>query len=62
VEDTQSPESKSWAPAFENYTFEERDGATDLKVDLDVAPEFEKYMNSAWPKALARLKAICERR
>ncbi|MFH0728923.1 MAG: SRPBCC domain-containing protein [Pseudomonadota bacterium] len=62
VEDTQSPESKSWAPAFENYTFKERDGATELKVDMDVPPEFEAYMNSAWPKALARLKEICERR
>lgn len=60
VEDMQSPESKSWAPAFENYTFKERDGATELKVDMDAAPAFEAYMNSAWPKALARLKEICE--
>ncbi|MBI4774737.1 MAG: SRPBCC domain-containing protein [Deltaproteobacteria bacterium] len=62
VEDTQTPESKAWAPAFENYTFEERDGATELKVDVDAAPEFEEYMNRAWPKALARLKEICEGR
>jgi len=62
VEDMQSPESKSWTPAFENYTFAERDGDTDLKVDMDVAPEFEEYMNNAWPKALARLKEICEGR
>jgi uncharacterized protein YndB with AHSA1/START domain len=60
VEDTESPESKSWAPAFENYTFSERDGATEVKVDMEVAPEFEEFMNSTWPKALARLKEICE--
>ena len=60
VEDTESPESKSWAAAFENYTFQERDGATELKVDADVPPEFKDYMNSAWPKALARVKGICE--
>jgi hypothetical protein len=61
VEDTESPESKSWAPAFENYAFKERSGVTELIVDMEVAPEFEEFMNSAWPKALARLKAICER-
>ena len=61
VEDTKSPESKSWASSFENYTLEERDGATELKVDLDVPTEFEDFMNSTWPNALADLKKICER-
>ena len=61
VEDTQSPESKSWAPSFENYTLEDRDGETELKIDLDVPPEFEDFMNSAWPNALTGLKEICER-
>jgi hypothetical protein len=62
VEDVESPEVKSWAPVFENYTFRDRDGATELNVDMDVVQEFEEHMNSAWPKALARLKGICERR
>ena len=31
-----------------------------LKVDMDVTSDFEEYMNNAWPKALARLKEICE--
>jgi hypothetical protein len=62
IEDMESPESKSWASAFENYTFRERDGATELRIDVDAPPEFEEYMNSAWPKALARLKEICEER
>lgn len=61
IEDTESPESKSWTPAFENYTLSERDGATEVKVDMDVAPEFEAYITGAWPKALASLKEICER-
>jgi len=60
TEDTESPESKSWAAAFENYTFSEREGATEVKVDMDVTSEFEEYMTNAWPKALARLKEICE--
>jgi hypothetical protein len=60
VEDTESPEIKSWAPAFENYTFSERDGATEVKVDMDILPEFDDFMKSTWPKALASLKKICE--
>lgn len=61
VEDTDSPESQSWVPAFENYTFRELKDATELQVDMDVAPQWEQYMKTAWPKALARLKEICER-
>ncbi len=60
VEDTDSLEAKSWTPAFENYTFREQDGATELQVEMEVAPEYEDFMNSAWPKALAKLKEICE--
>lgn len=33
-----------------------------LTVDQDVAVEFESYMAEAWPKALAKLKALCEER
>lgn len=62
IEDTESPESQVWASAFENYTFNESNGATELKVDMDAPPEFEEFMKDAWPKALARLKEICERR
>jgi hypothetical protein len=60
VEDTESPEVKAWAPAFENYTFTENNGVTEVKIDTDVAPEFEDYMSQAWPKALVKLKALCE--
>ncbi|MFZ2162399.1 MAG: SRPBCC domain-containing protein [Sideroxyarcus sp.] len=61
IEDTESPEFKSWSSAYENYTFDERDGITDLKVDLSAIPaEFEQYMTDTWPKALAKLKSLCE--
>ena len=60
IEDPDSPESKAWTPAFENYTFSELDSTTRLKVEMDVAPEYEDFMNSAWPKALVKLKEICE--
>lgn len=60
VEDTTGPAAAAWAPAFENYAFAEVDGGTEVTVDLESAPEWEAFMNEAWPKALARLKEICE--
>ena len=60
VEDTESEAVRAWAPAFENYTFT-RDGAsTELRIDMQSSPEWEEYMQKAWPKALAKLKDICE--
>ena len=61
VEDTESPEAKAWAPAYEDYTFTEKGGVTDVRVDLDSNEEFEKMFEDLWPKALSRLKEICER-
>ena len=60
VDDTTSAEAVRWAPAFENYTLKRAEGTTEVDVDVDVTPEYEKFMNDAWPKALLRLKAICE--
>lgn len=60
MDDTESPEAKAWS-GYENYTFAERGGSTELKVELSAIPaEFEQYMADAWPKALARLKSLCE--
>jgi len=62
VEDTESEMVRSWAPAFENYTLSYAGLSTHLQIDIDVTPEFEEYMTKAWPKALARLKQMCEER
>lgn len=62
VEDTTSEAVKAWAPAYETYTFREAGGATELTIELDVAADWEEYMNKAWPKALEKLKALCESR
>lgn len=58
--DTESDEVKKWTPSFENYTFEEADGGTLLRVDMDVAEGMEDEFNKMWPKALDELKRICE--
>ena len=60
VEDFTSPEATAWAPSYETYTFAGADGGTEVTVALDVPPDFEEYMSTTWPKALARLKEICE--
>ncbi|MDO9387428.1 MAG: hypothetical protein Q7T65_12080 [Thiobacillus sp.] len=60
IEDTQSEAARNWAPAYENYTFSDAGTATGLKIDVDAPPDFEAFMEDAWPKALAKLKALCE--
>src|SRR6185436_4503703 len=62
VEDTTSEKVLAWAPAYEKYTFHPRNGGTEVQVDVDVTPEYEQYMSDTFPKALARLKALCEGR
>jgi len=57
---TSGPEVEVWAGALENYTFTETNGKTLLLVDLDANQEFKPYFIETWPKALNKLKAICE--
>lgn len=57
---TEGPEVEDWAGALENYTFKPSNGGTTLSVDMDANEQFESYFAETWPKALARLKSICE--
>lgn len=58
---TEGPEVEKWANGFENYSFEENNGSTTVTVDLDTTEEFIDYMNDKYPKALDKLKEICEK-
>jgi hypothetical protein len=60
VEDTSSESIRAWTPAYENYTFAATPTGTTLTIDQDVTDAFESDMVEAWPKALAKLKALCE--
>ena len=62
VEDTTSDKVRGWTPAYENYSFAEANGGTQLQVDVDVLPDYEQFMLDTFPKALAILKQLCERR
>lgn len=61
-EDTESERVKSWAGAQENYTLRAVNGETELLVDMDMTPEFEKMFTDIWPKALEKVKEIAEKK
>ncbi len=62
VEDTTSDEVKQWAGASENYRLRERGSEVALTIEMDTTDENIKYFEGTWPKALASLKDLCERR
>jgi hypothetical protein len=61
TEITEGAEVEKWANGFENYTFEENKGTTTVTVDLDTAEDFVDYMDQTYPRALEKLKEICEK-
>lgn len=61
IEDTTSDKIKSWTPAFENYTFKEKDGGTEVTVDQDIEEQYSLMFNELWPKALQKLKELVEK-
>lgn len=60
VVDTESADAKQWAPAYENYTFKEMDGGTELAVSIDVLSEHKSMFEEMWPEALRLLKELAE--
>lgn len=49
-----------WVGAQENYYLREENNETILTVVTDTNAKYEEYMREVWPKALDRLKEICE--
>lgn len=60
VEDLTSEQAKMWTPAFENYTFTDKDGGTFLEVSVDTIDEYADFFNETWPQALQILKNLSE--
>lgn len=47
---------------FENYTLQDKDGGTEVSVDLlNLPDEYADMFNDAWPKALDTLKVVAEK-
>jgi hypothetical protein len=59
-EKVSNPDASSWMGAHENYTMEKAGDFTRLSIDIDNIEEMGEYMQETWPKALNRLKEICE--
>ncbi len=57
---TEGPEVEKWAGGLENYSFEEINGTSAVTVEVDTAEDYVDFMNQTYPKALAKLKEICE--
>lgn len=62
IEDVTSDDAKKWTPAFENYTFEKvNENEMKFIVEMDASEEFADMFAEMWPKALVKLKDLCER-
>jgi len=59
-EDTASEAVKGWAGALENYTFKEKNGTTEVLVEMDSNDEYKEMFKEMWPKALKKLKELAE--
>lgn len=60
IEITEGEKVEKWAGGHENYTFEEQNDITSVTVDIDVTDEHLSYFNQTYPKALEKLKDLCE--
>lgn len=61
IEDTESEKVKQWAGSFENYTLTDKDGKTELLVEMDTNADFKDYFMNTFPKAIEKLKELAER-
>lgn len=54
-------ETKKWSGALESYTVKEKDGVTELSVDLDITDDHADYFKGAFPKGLEKVKELAEK-
>ncbi|WP_026933383.1 SRPBCC domain-containing protein [Christiangramia echinicola] len=45
---------------YENYYFVAKGNSTVLKVEMDTEDDWFDYFDKTWPKALQKLKEVCE--
>ncbi len=60
VEITDPEIVKDWAGIHENYTFMEKDGGTEVSVEVDMLESEKEEMEKMWEKGLQRLKELAE--
>ncbi|GAA4468220.1 hypothetical protein GCM10023093_25390 [Nemorincola caseinilytica] len=57
-----SPASREWMGAMENYTLKKAGDQTELTIEVDVTQEYSEYFARTWPLALNRIKGLAERK
>ncbi len=61
MDDTSSEAAKTWAPAFEKYSFFAiNEQTTKFTVEMDSPDEYYDHFVGTWAKALKVLKQVCE--
>lgn len=58
---TSGEEVEKWVGGLEVYKFEENNGITTVIVELDTLEDFTEHFQEQYPRALDKLKEICER-
>lgn len=58
---TKEKEDLITEPVYENYTFRDVAGGTELLVDMDCLEPYEAMFQDMWPRALQLLKSHCEK-
>jgi hypothetical protein len=57
---TEGEMAESWIGSKETYTFTEQNEKTRLDVVLYMKPDWQKMFATDWPKAMDKLKELCE--
>lgn len=53
--------TSQWTGCFESYTLTQNGNKTELKVEVDTIKEYMNFMKNTFPKALEKLKELCEK-
>ncbi len=61
VIDYDSPATKAWSGAMEEYWLTTEDNQSELTVRTDITEEYKDYFTEAWPKALEVVKTLSEK-
>jgi hypothetical protein len=56
----QDEETKKWSGAMETYTLKDKDGKTELTVDMDMSDDQIDYFKDVFPKGLEKVKSLAE--
>ena len=60
TEDYESADAQAMKGTHETYRLTEKDGVTQLAIELDMGAEYYDFMAAAWEKALQKIKELAE--